>query len=193
MFKWMDILDQHHSGLFHWRFIPSSNPDGLLREQSQRQNANGVDLNRNFPTKDWPDEAITYWQQETGGNVRRYPGRSASSEPETQWLVDQIDEFRPDIIVSMHAPYHLVDYDGPPKAPKQLGGLYLRRLGVFPGSLGNYAGVDLGLPIVTVELASAGIMPKKQEISQMWDDLVGWLRGKAAERQQSPNQTAMGS
>ena len=63
----------------------------------------------------------------------------------------------------MHAPYHLVDYDGPPTAPDKLGSLYLRDLGVFPGSLGNYAGLDLEVPIVTVELDSAGIMPSSTE------------------------------
>ena len=76
----------------------------------------------------------------------------------------------------MHAPYHLVDYDGPPSAPEMLGGLHLRRLGVYPGSLGNYAGIDMQMPIVTVELASAGIMPAKKEIDGMWRDLVRWLR-----------------
>ena len=30
-------------------FIPCLNPDGM--ELNQRQNSNGVDLNRNFPTK----------------------------------------------------------------------------------------------------------------------------------------------
>ena len=178
LFKWMDILNEHHSGMFNWRFIPVSNPDGLLRKKSQRQNANGVDLNRNFPTADWDGVAAEHWKNRGRKHPRRYPGESANSEPETQWLVNQIQDFQPDVIVSMHAPYHLVDYDGPPKAPDQLGSLYLRRLGVFPGSLGNYAGVDLNLPIVTVELASAGSMPSRREISNMWRDLVRWLRLK---------------
>lgn len=181
VFKWMEILNIHHSGLFDWRFIPASNPDGLLQSESQRQNANGVDLNRNFPTADWDENAIDYWINKTDKRPRRYPGETANSEPETQWLVAQIEDFKPDVIISMHAPYHLVDYDGPPGAPNQLGSLYLRQLGVYPGSLGNYAGVDLKLPIVTVELASAGIMPSKEEISDMWDDLVGWLRTKLRE------------
>ena len=78
----------------------------------------------------------------------------------------------------MHAPYHLVDYDGPPKAPNSLGSLYLRKLGVFPGSLGNYAGIDLEMPIVTVELESAGIMPSNKEINKIWRDLIGWLQSQ---------------
>lgn len=178
--KWMDILGKYHSGLFHWRFIPTLNPDGLLGEKSQRQNANGVDLNRNFPTSDWEDLAMTYWRKTTKKNPRRDPGSTHTSELETQWLVDQIKEFNPDVIISMHAPYHLVDYDGPPTGPNNLGSLYLRTLGVFPGSLGNYVGLDLNKPIVTVELKSAGIMPVEQEINQMWNDLVRWLRVKLA-------------
>ncbi len=176
LFKWMRILNKHHSGLFHWRFIPAMNPDGLLRKKSQRQNHNGVDLNRNFPTKDWATHAIAHWRNKTHSNPRRHPGLTAASEPETKWLVNQIDAFNPDVIISMHAPYHLVDYDGPPTAPDKLGGLYLRDLGVFPGSLGNYAGIDLDVPIVTVELKSAGIMPSKKEIDTMWSDLILWLR-----------------
>ena len=176
VFKWMNILNQFHSGLFHWRFIPASNPDGLLMEDSQRQNTNGVDLNRNFPTADWDELARQYWEERTYRNPRRYPGESAMSELETVFLVDQIREFNPDIIISLHAPYHLVDYDGPPSAPHKLGGLYLRELGVYPGSLGNYFGVDIAKPIVTVELKSAGIMPSNGEIDRMWTDLVRWLR-----------------
>ena len=178
VFKWMNILQQHHSGLFHWRFIPSANPDGLLLDKSQRQNASGVDLNRNFPTRDWNELALTYWKERAYSNARRYPGPRANSEPETQWIVEQIDAFNPDIIISMHAPYHLVDYDGPPSAPKRLGGLYLRQLGVYPGSLGNYIGVDRQKPIVTVELKSAGIMPGEGEIDRMWTDLIRWLRNQ---------------
>jgi hypothetical protein len=178
LIKWMKILDKNHSGLFHWRFVPTANPDGLLHHKSQRQNQNGVDLNRNFPTSDWTGNALAYWEHKTNRNPRRHPGPNQASEPETQWLVKQISEFNPDAIISLHAPYHLVDYDGPPTAPAFLGGLSLRKLGVYPGSLGNYAGIDLEMPIVTVELKSAGIMPRKTEIDGMWRDLVRWLRGQ---------------
>jgi protein MpaA len=176
LFKWMNILNEHHSGLFHWRFVPVLNPDGLLRKKSQRQNHNGVDLNRNFPTTDWEEHALTHWRNKTHKNPRRNPGETPASEPEVKWLVQQISIFKPDVIISIHAPYHLVDYDGPPTAPNKLGSLYLRNLGVFPGSLGNYAGIDLNVPIVTVELKSAGIMPSEKEIDAMWSDLVRWLR-----------------
>jgi len=175
IFKWMDILNVHHSGLFHWHFLPLGNPDGLLRKESQRQNDRGVDLNRNFPSADWDELASKYWKMRTGSDPRRYPGPSAMSEPEVAYLVDEIESFKPDVIVSMHAPYGLIDHDGPPKAPERLGNLTLRHLGVFPGSLGNYGGVDLGIPVVTVELPHAGIMPTRNQLSRIWTDLVRWL------------------
>lgn len=174
VFKWLQTLDEFHSGLFNWYVIPLLNPDGLLQQKAQRQNANGVDLNRNFPTPNWDIDAPKYWEK-TGKNVRRYPGPTAGSEVESQLLINVIEQFKPDVIVSVHAPHSLVDYDGPPKAPNQLGDLQLRRLGVYPGSLGNYAGVHKGVQVITIELASAGIMPDKKEVAVMWTDLVRYL------------------
>lgn len=175
-FKWMMILDKYHSGLFHWRFLPVANPDGLLRKRSVRTNERGVDLNRNFATPDWKANALKYWNQRVKKDPRRYPGKAAESEAETRWLARHIAEFKPDVIVSVHAPYGILDYDGPKSPPRRLGYLNLRLLGVYPGSLGNYAGVHLNIPVVTIELPHAGIMPPPEQISQIWVDLVRWLR-----------------
>lgn len=90
--------------------------------------------------------------------------------------MQQIADFQPDVIISIHAPYNLLDYDGPPTAPDRIGKLVLYRLGVFPGSLGSYAGLDLKVPVITVELPQAGIMPSKEDIRGMWEDLVAWLQ-----------------
>lgn len=188
VYTWLDMLQQHHSGLFHWRVVPLLNPDGLLRLKSQRMNEHGVDLNRNFPSPDWEVEATDYWVRRTSRNPRRYPGKAPLSEPESLWLYDQITTFRPNAIVAVHAPIHLVDYDGPPKAPERLGPLNLRRLGTYPGSLGRYAGVHLGLPVVTIELPSAGIMPSRADQRRMWVDLVAWLRENLP--RQEPQRTA---
>lgn len=178
VFKWMKILDSFHSGLFQWRIIPLLNPDGLLRPHSQRMNADGVDLNRNFPMPDWDEATQTYWVEQTGRNPRHYPGTGAMSEPETRWFVDQIKEFKPDVIVSVHAPYGVVDYDGPKHGPHKLGRLYLNLLGTYPGSLGNYAGVQNKIPVVTIELPYAGLMPTPDEVGEIWRDLVQWLTRK---------------
>lgn len=187
VYKWINKLDQYHSGMFHWRVVPLMNPDGLLRKKSQRMNDRGVDLNRNFPTPNWEKESTHYWVQRTKRNPRRYPGPAPLSEPESQWLADYIEEFKPDVIVSVHAPYGILDFDGPKHPPKKLGHLHLNLLGTYPGSLGNYAGVHKEIPVVTIELPYAGIMPTKQQISSIWIDLVQWLKRNAIEP--APTQT----
>lgn len=181
-FKWMGILNKHHSGLFHWIIAPAVNPDGLLSRPGQRQNSLGVDLNRNFPTPEWDEVALKYWVEKKSRNPRRYPGPAAGSEMETQWIVDLIDQFDPDVIIAVHAPYSLVDYDGGLTAPKKIGKLHLRRLGVYPGSMGNYGGVFLNKQVITLELPAAGSMPTGWEIRTMWTDLVRWLVKNAARK-----------
>jgi murein peptide amidase A len=175
VFKWMRTLDQYHSGLFHWQIVPLLNPDGLLRKKSQRINENDVDLNRNFPMDDWENTALKHWNHHTGRNPRYYPGESPLSEPESTWLVEHINEFNPDVIVAVHAPHGVVDYDGPRNGPYKLGRLYLNLLGTYPGSLGNYAGIQRKIPVVTIELPYAGIMPTTKEINSIWRDMVRWL------------------
>jgi len=176
MFKWMQILDKHHSGLFHWKIAPLVNPDGLLQKKSQRMNANGVDLNRNFPNEGNQKASLNYWKKRNYSDPRRYPGKKPLSELETQWIVHLIKDFQPDAIVAVHAPYGIVDFDGPPKPPSHLGSLHLKLLGTYPGSLGNYAGLQQHIPVVTVELPYAGIMPSKKEVSRIWVDLIRWLK-----------------
>jgi len=178
VFKWMHTLEKHHSGLFHWRINPLMNPDGALRQKHRRTNANGVDLNRNFATPgSETDAALEYWRVKTRQNARRYPGPFPLSEPETNWLFEEIRDFNPDVVIAVHAPYSLVDYDAPDRknAPRQIGHLYKNLMGTYPGSLGNYAGVHLGVPVVTLELPHAGIMPTQRQISRLWTDLVRWL------------------
>jgi hypothetical protein len=181
VFKWMRTLDKYHSGLFHWNIIPLLNPDGLLQRKSRRMNANGVDLNRNFPMHDWEDTAIKHWIEYTERNPRYYPGKGSLSEPESTWLVEHINQFTPDVIVTVHAPHGIVDYDGPRNGPYKLGRLHLNLLGTYPGSLGNYAGIQRKIPVVTIELPYAGIMPTSKEINDIWRDMVRWLSENISE------------
>ena len=178
VFKWMNTLEKHHSGLFHWHVAPLLNPDGALIKKHSRMNAHGVDLNRNFQTPGASsDTALQYWREKTRRNPRRYPGKHPLSEPETQWLKQEIETFKPDIIIAVHAPYSLVDYDAPNRdnAPERIGYLHKNLMGTYPGSLGNYAGLHLGIPVITLELPHAGIMPTARQTSKLWTDLVRWL------------------
>ena len=170
----------------HWRFIPALNPDGLLSQPPRRVNANGVDLNRNFPTPNWQRDAKTYWENRTQKDPRRYPGTRPLSEPESKFLHEQMQSFKPQLIVSIHAPYGVLDFDGPLKGgyvpPSKLGRLYLDQIGIFPGSLGNYGGVHQGVPVVTVELPNSTRTPLDAEIRQMWLDLLRWTKERIGER-----------
>jgi protein MpaA len=159
----------------HWRFIPALNPDGLLTRPARRVNANGVDLNRNFPTPNWQRDAKVYWEKRTRKDPRRWPGPSPLSEPESRYLHEEMARFQPHLIVSIHAPYGVLDFDGPGVPPPQLGRLYLDQVGIFPGSLGHYGGVHQGMPVVTVELPSALRTPLDVEMRQMWLDLLRWM------------------
>ena len=107
-YLWMlNMLKHEQENQQNWLFLPLSNPDGLFRSPATRINANDVDLNRNFPSPDWDELALDYWTKYYKKNRRRYPGPSANSEPETQWMVRLIKEFKPDAIISVHAPYGL--------------------------------------------------------------------------------------
>ncbi len=178
VFDWLDRLDRDNPQRLHWRVTPAMNPDGLLDRPSQRMNANGVDLNRNMPTPEWEKFSRIYWEQHTRRDPRRYPGVAPLSEPESQWLASEIKRFQPDVIVAVHAPLAIIDFDGPAQAPRKIGHLHLNLLGTYPGSLGNYAGVQHGVPVLTVELPSAGIMPTEKQKAAIWRDLENWLETK---------------
>lgn len=164
----------------HWRFVPMLNPDGLLARPPRRTNARGVDLNRNFPTPNWERDAADYWEKRTRKDPRRWPGPQPLSEPESRFLHEQMHGFKPHLIVAIHAPYGVLDFDGPSVPPSKLGRLYLDQVGIFPGSLGNYGGVHKGIPVVTVELPNAMRTPLDAEMRQMWLDLLRWMSEKGA-------------
>lgn len=179
---WMDTLRQYHSGTFDWWVVPVVNPDGLLRKdasgwQSSRWNANEVDLNRNFLPSD--DEFLDgqYRQSQKQARPRYYPGPEAVSEPESKLVDQMILSYQPDIIFSVHAPHGIIDFDGNqlPPPPRSFGSLSHRALGTYPGSLGDFAWNRMGIPVVTIELASAGIMPSDDDVDQMWRDIVSYL------------------
>ncbi len=159
----------------HWRFIPVLNPDGLLAKPATRVNARGVDLNRNFPTPGWAQDAPRYWEKRTRRDPRRWPGPQPLSEPESRFLHTQMAQFQSQLIVSIHAPYGVLDFDGPQAPPARLGRLWLDQVGIFPGSLGHYGGVHRGIPVVTIELPHALEMPQEAEIQSMFQDLLRWM------------------
>jgi len=191
VFRWLELLQQPagEAMQYHWQVIPVLNPDGLLAKPPTRVNARGVDLNRNFPTYNWLRDAPRYWETKTRRDPRRFPGNAPLSEPESRWLHDEITRFKPDVIVSIHAPYGILDFDGPPtgvEAPARFGRLHLNRVGVYPGSLGNFGGLKEGIPVVTLELPHAHKMPTEVELTHVWQDMQKWLRVNLVERKTAP-------
>ena len=178
VFRWLDWIREPDAAVYHWRMIPLANPDGLMAKPPTRVNANGVDLNRNFETPDWAKEAQTYWTKRAKRDPRRYPGEKAGSEIETRWLQAQVEEFQPDLIISVHAPYNLLDYDGPVPKPLRFGRLTLVQLGVYPGSMGNYFGVFKQISLVTIELPNATTMPSQKDQMEMWQDMLKWIKSE---------------
>ena len=87
------LLERVSGHATRWAVVPVANPDGLIN--GTRQNAAGVDLNRNFPAATWrPDDSFTYppgIEQESRVIENRTnlssPGEHAGSEPETQALM----------------------------------------------------------------------------------------------------------
>ena len=132
--------------------IPCLNPDGM--QNNTRTNANGVDLNRNFPTKNWGEDTSA-----AGDNPQDYyGGKSAGSEIETQFVIDIIEKYQPKLILTLHAPYKIVNYDGPAQNIAQkisdiIGYPVEPSIGYpTPGSFGTYCGVERNIPTITLEL-----------------------------------------
>jgi protein MpaA len=176
VFQWMQWMTRPIAGSFHWKVAPIVNPDGLLANRPTRVNASGVDLNRNFPTPDWHRDAPVYWAKKTGSDPRRFPGKNPLSEPESRWVNEEIDRFKPDVIISVHAPFGVLDFDGPAPVPQRFGLLRFNRVGVYPGSLGNYLGLYKNTPVITLELPNAQTMPPTVEVQRIWADMLAWIR-----------------
>ena len=133
-------------------FIPCLNPDGM--QNNTRTNSNGVDLNRNFPTQNWGEDTSA-----AGDNPQDYyAGNSPASEIETQFVIDIIEKYNPKLILTLHAPYKIVNFDGPAKEIAQkisdiIGYPVEESIGYpTPGSFGTYCGIERNIPTITLEL-----------------------------------------
>ena len=131
------------------RIIRDMNPDGTAR--GTRTNARGVDLNRNWPARNF--------------RASRRHGDAPSSEQETKAVLPILQSFNPDLIIVFHSTHRgpFVNYDGPAHADASRwvnaanqvtpsAWSVVESMGYpTPGSLGSYAGVDQRIPILTIE------------------------------------------
>lgn len=127
-------------------FIPCLNEYGV--EHNIRTNKNGVDLNRNFPTKNW----------ELTQRNEFFGGKTPASEEETKFVISVVEKFNPQIILTLHAPFKVVNYDGDAKdlveeISKIINYPVEENIGYpTPGSFGTWAGIEKEIPTITLEL-----------------------------------------
>lgn len=112
--------------------VGNLNPDGLAR--GRRQNARGVDLNRN---------TLAGWRRIGVPGSRFHAGRRPFSEPESRAIRALLLRERPDVVVWYHQPLRLVDL--PESGPDTLARRYARNVGLvvrplpaYPGSLSRW-------------------------------------------------------
>ena len=142
--------------------IPILNIDGYTAQT--RVNANGVDLNRNLPTKDWKEEF---------SEAQYNPGKNAMSEPENIFLEGLFQKFNPKFIYSFHSWKPIVNYNGDCLADAELVGL-LNHYPVAgdigyptPGSLGTFAPEKYQCPVITFECPK---LSKQLSLEKIWQD-----------------------
>lgn len=87
-----------HVGVQLW-LVREMNPDGTAADT--RQNAHGVDLNRNFPFRWEPISESTY-----------FAGPRPASEPETRAAMALIERIKPAVTIWYHQHEDLVDMSG---------------------------------------------------------------------------------
>jgi len=159
----------------HCAVVLGMNPDGLIR--GTRCNANGVELNRNFPTQTWSKEPVPHRSSMTSPrDIMLSPGSGPGSEPETQALIKLIRELDPISVIAMHAPLGCIE--DPLLWPlskwlsEETGLELIEQLGYStPGSFGTWA-AENRFHVVTYELPLLGPSTIVEQQSELFHDLL---------------------
>jgi protein MpaA len=116
--------------------VRDMNPDGVAA--TTRQNAHGVDLNRNFPFR---------WRPLGPPGSQQYAGRGPLSEPESRIAHALILRLKPRLTIWFHQPLGVTDRSGGDVRLERrfaaISRLPLRQLPRYPGSITTWQDVAL--------------------------------------------------
>jgi murein peptide amidase A len=163
------VLDRVDAAEAGCAIVVCANPDGVA--DGTRQNARGVDLNRNFPAPSWREGTTLSYPagidpaERVPANRRNVSSTGAAplSEPESAALAGLIEHLEPELVLDLHAPLELVLTT--PLVPVELAreladaaSLELTdELGSpVPGALRDWL-ADCGVPCITYEVEHAGM------------------------------------
>ena len=159
-------------------FVLCANPDGMTL--GTRGNANGVDLNRNFPTSNWCAEPVFARSiLEASRDTSFSPGNAPASEPEISALISLIKTLSPQTILSMHAPIACIDAPERTAAVQSLCDAFnlpwKPDIGYpTPGSLGTWCKEQKSPECITLELPRMSLEALYDRYAKSFAD---WLRG----------------
>lgn len=156
-----------HVGVQLW-LVREMNPDGTAADT--RQNAHGVDLNRNFPFRWEPISESTY-----------FAGPRPASEPETRAAMALIERIKPAVTIWYHQHEDLVDMSGGHRGVARryahIAGLRATCLPFLPGTATSWSNHALpGTSAFVVELPAGPVSP--QALHRHLHALEGVERGE---------------
>jgi len=143
-----ELKQKNYQSPYNIYILPCLNPSG--KKLFTRANGRGIDLNRNYPTKNFSAVCIN-------PHVKEISSGQPASEIETGIMIDIVEKYNFKRILSIHSDLHLVDYDGPAKNLAQkfseiCGYRLVDNIGyVTNGSFGTWAGIERKIPLLTVE------------------------------------------
>jgi protein MpaA len=128
--------------------VPVANPDGVAA--GLRCNANGVDLNRNYPFE---------WRPRDGGPA-------PLSEPETQVLAALVEQLRPDVVVWVHQPLGYVSAIGGTSSALEQAWAAVAGMPVRPdvtqhGGGESWSALVAGVPSMLIEIGGWSATPEQ--------------------------------
>jgi protein MpaA len=178
--QWIPNIDANPSKIPSYRtivVIPQINPDGYAADT--RLNADGIDLNRNFPANNWQTQVT----EPLANNVLTNDGGPYPlSEPESQALANYFQANHPRLTLTEHSHGGIVEANDAGDSIG-LGAQYAALAGyraiptfaignffdyTTTGAFEDWANDKLGLPVLEVELSSPTSSEYSRNLPALW-------------------------